>query len=72
MERFLGLKEITKLTGKSRPTIWRWCRDGHFPKPRKIGPNSSSWLESEILAWIEKQRTATTSTTSQEPVAVNA
>ena len=63
-ERFLGVREITELTGKSRPTIWRWCRDGHFPKPRKIGPNSIGWLESEVEAWIERHRNAL-----NEPVA---
>ncbi len=56
-DRFIGSKELRKIVGnKSRVTIWRWVRSGFLPKPRKIGPNSIAWLESEINEWIEKHR----------------
>ena len=54
-DNYLSFNEVSILTGnKSRTTIWRWCRDGLFPKPHKIGPNSSAWLSSEITEWKEK------------------
>lgn len=33
----------------SRITPWRWARDVEgFPKPRKLGPNTSRWNASEL------------------------
>lgn len=57
--RFLSISEVQHIAGnKSRVTIWRWCRDGNFPKPHQIGPNSIAWLESEVVEWVE-QKTGT-------------
>lgn len=38
----------------SRQTIWRWVREGHLPKPVKIGTGSTRWPESEILKFEEE------------------
>lgn len=35
----------------SRVTIWRWAREGKFPRPVSLGPNCSGWLRSEVEAW---------------------
>lgn len=56
-DRFLSLPEVQHIAGnKSRVTIWRWVRDGIFPKPRQIGPNSIAWLESELDEWVESRK----------------
>lgn len=52
LEQFLLIDKITDLTGKSRATIYRWCRDGEFPGPYKIG-GSSLWKMSEYVEWAE-------------------
>jgi len=58
-DRFMPLPEVQKIAGdKSRTTIWRWCRDGNFPKPHQIGPNSIAWLETEVMEWIEQKTSA--------------
>ncbi len=36
-------------------TVWRWERDGLFPKRIKLGPHAVGWLESEVDAWIAKR-----------------
>ena len=33
----------------------RWLRLWKFPKPIKLGPRASGWLESEINAWISER-----------------
>lgn len=48
---FLSVDEISAATGKSRVTIWRWTRDGLFPIPVRIGPNSTAWRHSDYLDW---------------------
>jgi prophage regulatory protein len=32
----------------SKSTWWEGCRSGRFPKPVKIGPNSTAWKWSDI------------------------
>ena len=27
----------------SRPTVWRWVRDGLLPPPESLGPNTRRW-----------------------------
>lgn len=38
----------------SRPTIWRWLHDEKqdFPRPIKIGENSTRWRWVDIENWI--------------------
>lgn len=54
-ERIILSPELDRITGKSRVTRWRWMRDGLFPKPVKIGPNSVGWLASEVEAWLQSR-----------------
>jgi prophage regulatory protein len=59
MKRIIRFEELqNKLGGKgsvSNVTIWRWERDGIFPKRVKVGPACVGWLESEVDGWIERQ-----------------
>ncbi len=48
----IGCGELCRLLGKSRTTIWRWERDGRFPKRIQTGANSVAWLLQEIRDWI--------------------
>jgi prophage regulatory protein len=36
----------------SRSNRWRGVRNGTFPAPVVIGPNSKAWYEDEIDAWL--------------------
>jgi prophage regulatory protein len=49
------MKEVCGLLKKSRTTLWRWIRSGHFPQPLKIGPNSLVWTEDQVTQWIESK-----------------
>lgn len=39
----------------SRPTIWRWARNGKFPKPIKLGAGSTRWRSADLEAWEQLQ-----------------
>lgn len=52
--RFLRLKEVLTICGKSRSSMYDAIRKGEFPKPVKLGPNSSAWINSEIEEWVEQ------------------
>ncbi|MFM2044713.1 MAG: hypothetical protein RLY86_3289 [Pseudomonadota bacterium] len=49
--RFLRIKAVQDRTGLSKATIYRLTREGSFPRPARLGPKVSAWVESEIDAW---------------------
>jgi len=54
--RFLNIKEVQQLIGKSRASIYRYLQhDPSFPKPRKLSVHSISWVSTEVYAWIESR-----------------
>jgi prophage regulatory protein len=53
-DSILRLPEVEKRTGLRRATIYRRATAGTFPKPVRVGPNSTGWLESEIDAFLAK------------------
>ena len=46
--RVLRQKQVCALLGISSSTLWAWIKDGRFPKPIDLGPNSRAWLGEEI------------------------
>lgn len=40
----------------SRSTLWAWVKDGHFPKPEKLGPRVTVWRRSAVEDFIRGQR----------------
>ena len=49
----LRLPAVSRLTGLSKSTIHRRYRNGTFPLPRKLGPNSIGWPSKEIRHWMK-------------------
>lgn len=35
-----------------RSTLWRWVKDGRFPKPIKIGPNTTAWRAEDVRQFL--------------------
>lgn len=50
--RFLRSKEVTRLSGLSRTTIWRMASEGKFPERRRITARTVGWLASDVEEWI--------------------
>lgn len=53
MNRMLKPREVVKITGMSRTTIWRKEKQGLFPSRRDMGNRSVGWLASEVNEWME-------------------
>lgn len=53
---FLKDTEVAVRYGVSRPTIWRWTKNGSFPKPVKLGAGSTRWRASDLEAWENQFR----------------
>ncbi|UQB42754.1 AlpA family phage regulatory protein [Thiomicrospira microaerophila] len=50
--RLLKVKEVASWTKLSVSHIYTLSRQDLFPKPRKLTANSSVWLESDIVEWM--------------------
>lgn len=53
--RIIRPKELSKITGLSRTTLWRLERRKEFPARRRLSSGSVGYLESEVLQWIQER-----------------
>ena len=51
---FMKRREVEKITGLSRTTIYRLMRSGKFPTPIKMGLKTVRWKMSELEEYIER------------------
>ena len=42
-----------KLIPVSRATLWRMVREGRFPAPHKLGPNTTAWRVSDVRNYLQ-------------------
>ena len=45
-------QDLESLFQISRATIYRWVKEGSFPKPIHLGANMVRWKVSDIEEWI--------------------
>lgn len=48
----LRLREVAKLLGISRGTVYKRMQDSAFPKPLRIGQRAVRWRLAEIEEWL--------------------
>ena len=41
-----------RLLPVSRATLWRMVREGRFPAPYKLGPNTTAWRCGEVRSYL--------------------
>lgn len=51
VDRILRLREVRRVTGLSRSTIYNRLSRDSFPKPIRLGPQSVGWRRSVIIDW---------------------
>lgn len=54
--QYLRDPEVLARVPFSRPTLHRLCREGHFPRPVKVGPRAVAWIVAEIDEWDARIR----------------
>jgi prophage regulatory protein len=59
-----NVRTITAKTGISRSTLYKYVKDGHFPRQRKLGPRRVGWLASDVRSWMAALRSNTYDLTS--------
>jgi prophage regulatory protein len=48
---YLSVEQVASRYNVSKDTIWRWRREGDFPKPIRLGGKTSRWRLIDIEAW---------------------
>jgi len=51
-------QELENLFKVSPATIYRWIKEGNFPKPVRLGANMVRWKASDIEAWMTDRETS--------------
>ena len=51
-------QQLEKLFKVSPATIYRWIKEGRFPKPIHLGPNMVRWKASDIESWVAERETS--------------
>ena len=54
-DRLLRRREVEKITGLSRSSIYRLMQKDEFPRPVKVGPAAVRWRQSDIVDWLESR-----------------
>ena len=55
IEAMLNLRQVAKLLGIVKRSVWRRVADGSLPKPVKIG-SAARWFESDIAKYQQRLR----------------
>ena len=50
--------DLEKLFKVSPATIYRWIKEGNFPKSVRLGANMVRWKASDIEAWMTEREAA--------------
>lgn len=56
--RFMRRREVLELLGLSHTTVYKMVDEGRFPRPLRIGPNTTRWRSDQITEWMEAQMKA--------------
>ena len=46
-------RSIPRLLPISHATLWRMVKDGRFPSPYRLGPNSVGWRCADIRSYLQ-------------------
>jgi len=52
----LKIRDVLVRYGVTKPTIYRWMKEGLFPAPVKIGGGTVRWLEADLEAFDQTVR----------------
>jgi len=53
-DRLLRLTQVLDIIPVSKSGWWAGVKEGRFPQPIKLGPRTTAWRESEIVAIMQK------------------
>lgn len=55
MDSILRLRDVLRICGASRSSIYLWVSAGIFPPPIKIGARAVGWRRSAVQKWLDER-----------------
>src|SRR3546814_7989909 len=55
---FYRMREVLRMTGLSRSTLYRRIADGTFPAPVSLGGSAKGWRRSDLEEWGSEEHTS--------------
>ena len=52
MKRVIRMKDVVKIVGLSRSTLWRLQKEGEFIDGVRLSANSVGYFASDVEAWL--------------------
>lgn len=52
-KKILRLKEVMELTCLARSTIYKYMKEGKFPKQIMLGGNNVAWVYKDVVGWVD-------------------
>ena len=62
VKRLIRIKEVCRVTGLSKSTLYAKIADGSFPRSVQLTERCVAWNEADIEAWIQERIDEGTST----------
>ena len=56
--QILRRRDVERLVGLSKPSLYRQINAGTFPRPVKLGPRAVGWRRAEVEEWLRSRPTA--------------
>jgi len=56
--RLLTFKDVQRITGMSRSTIYRQIKTGAFPKPKLISERKVAFYRQDLESWLDERKFA--------------
>ncbi|MBK2259179.1 helix-turn-helix transcriptional regulator [Francisella philomiragia] len=50
--QLLRAEEVARCIGMSKTSVFRLAKAGKFPKQIRVSGQTTAWLKSEVVAWI--------------------
>lgn len=54
---FIREADLRKIVPIGATTLWRWVREGKFPKPVKLSERVTAWRAEDVREWLSQQKT---------------
>lgn len=52
------IREVTRITGLSRSTVYAYIAEGNFPRPLRLGVRAVGWSSDALFKWLAERAIA--------------
>jgi prophage regulatory protein len=58
VDQILRPRDVIRITGLGRTTLWRGVKAGTFPRPVRLTSSTIGWCQTDLARWLAERRAA--------------